>query len=189
MAGTRDLLMVADSKLVSYSNASALLTAGVQFIAPAPADQVKDEVYAALGLTRAATVDWVPGRDAGKTSAQRESYRVLEDTHTLKGARKSDPELTVRRILVHSTANAAGQRAARDKRLTKAADDLGKLAGAGGGRHYKNAEKIVARLGVIAAKRRVASCLRFHVTEDEHGVPALDWHFDEDVLNCPAEDL
>ncbi|MGW1091531.1 IS1634 family transposase [Streptomyces sp. NPDC002596] len=186
MAGTRDFLMVADSKLVPYSNVAALLTARVQFIAPAPAAQVKDEVYAALDLTRATTVDWVPGRDAGKAAAQRESYRVLEDIHTLKGARKSDPELTVRRILVHSTANASGQQAARDKRLTKAADDLGKLAGAAGGRHYKSAEKIVARLGVIAAKHRVASCLRFHVTEDEHGVPALGWHFDEDAPNAEA---
>ncbi|MFF2964567.1 hypothetical protein ACFVT1_38090 [Streptomyces sp. NPDC057963] len=26
----------------------------------------------------------------------------------------------------------------------------------------------------------------FRVTEDEHGVPALDWHFDEDVLNAEA---
>ncbi|MFF2964566.1 hypothetical protein ACFVT1_38085 [Streptomyces sp. NPDC057963] len=158
MAGTRDFLMVADSKLVSYSNIAALLTSGVQFIAPAPAAQVKDEVYAALDLTRATTVDWVSGRDAGKTAVQRESYRVLEDTPTVKGARKSDPELNVRRILVHSTANAAGQQAARGKRLTKAADDLGKLAGAAGGRHHKSAEKIVGRLGVIAAKRRVASC-------------------------------
>ncbi|MCX4736655.1 hypothetical protein [Streptomyces sp. NBC_01363] len=102
-------MMVADSKLVSYSYAAALLRAGVQFIAPSPAAQVKDEVYAALDLTRATTVDRVPGSDAGKAAVRRESYRVLEDTHTLKGARKSDPELTVRRILVHSTANAAGQ--------------------------------------------------------------------------------
>ncbi|MFF3129725.1 hypothetical protein ACFVRD_47940 [Streptomyces sp. NPDC057908] len=28
--------------------------------------------------------------------------------------------------------------------------------------------------------------MRFRVTEDEHGVPALDWHFDEDVLNAEA---
>lgn len=39
---------------------------------------------------------------------------------------------------------------------------------------------------MIAAKRRSASCLRFHVSEDEHGVPALDRHFDEDVLNAEA---
>ncbi|RZB19576.1 hypothetical protein StrepF001_12590 [Streptomyces sp. F001] len=63
MAGERDFLMVADSKLVSYSNVSALLAAGVHFIAPAPAAQVKDEVYAALDLAQATVVDWTPDRE------------------------------------------------------------------------------------------------------------------------------
>ncbi|MFF4764875.1 hypothetical protein, partial [Streptomyces sp. NPDC001292] len=84
-----------------------------------------------------------------KPAGQRETCRVLEDTHTLTGPRKSDPPLTVRRILVHSTANAAGQQAARDTRLAKATEDLKKLTAAAGGRHYKTREKIVARIGVI----------------------------------------
>ena len=186
MAGTRDFLMVADSKLVSYANVTALLAAGVQFVAPVPAAQVKDGVYAVLDPALATVVDWVPDRDAAKPAEERESYRVLEDTHTLKGPRKSDPELTVRRILVHSTANAAGQRAARDKRLTKAAEDLNKLASVAGGRHYKMAEKVLARVGVITAKRRVASCLRFTVTEDDAGTPSLTWHFDQEILAAEA---
>ncbi|MFF8942478.1 hypothetical protein ACF1A5_09410 [Streptomyces sp. NPDC014864] len=33
---------------------------------------------------------------------------MLEDTHTLTGPRKSGPSLPVRRILVHSIANALG---------------------------------------------------------------------------------
>lgn len=186
MADKQKFLMVADSKLVSYANVSALLAAEVDFVAPVPASQVKDEVYAALNLDQAAVVDWTPERDAGKKAEQREIYRVLEDTHTLNGPRKSDPVLRLRRILVHSTANAAGQQAARDKRLAKAAEDLDKLAGAAGGRHYKTAEKIIARIGVIAAKRRVVSCLRFHVTENTPGVPALTWHFDQEVLEAEA---
>ncbi|MET7544141.1 IS1634 family transposase, partial [Streptomyces sp. NPDC005507] len=117
MAGAQKFLMVADSKLVSYANVSALLAAGVEFIAPVPAAQVKDEVYAALTLDDAVVVDWVPQRDAGKPPGEREIYRVLEDVQTLAGPRKSDPVLEVRRILVHSTAVAAGQQAARAKRL------------------------------------------------------------------------
>ncbi|WP_405421695.1 hypothetical protein [Streptomyces erythrochromogenes] len=39
MAGTNTFLMVADSKLVSYSNITALLQAGVEFLAPVPAAQ------------------------------------------------------------------------------------------------------------------------------------------------------
>lgn len=186
MAGSRDFLMVADSKLVSYDNITALLAAGVQFVAPAPAAQVKDEVYAALDLCRAAVVDWTPQRDTDKPAGRRESYRVLEDTHTLSGRRRSDPVLTVRRILVHSTAVAAGQQAARDKRLVKATEDLNKLAAAAGGRHYRTAEKVLARIGVITAKRRVTSCLRWSVTENEQDIPALSWHFDQDVLDGEA---
>ncbi|WP_246144926.1 IS1634 family transposase [Actinacidiphila oryziradicis] len=187
MAGQQDFLMVADSKLVSYPNIAALLQAGVPFIAPVPAAQVKDEVYAALDLLSAAVVDWVPERDAGKEPGEREVYRVLEDVHTLPGPRKSDPVLTVRRILVHSTGNAAGQQAARAKRLARAGEDMDKLARAAGGRHYKTREKVAARIGVIAAKRRVVSCLRWEITENEAGVPSLAWHFDQEVLDAEAQ--
>ncbi len=85
LAGEQKFLMVADSKLVSYRNVAALLQAGAEFIAPVPAAQVKDEVYAALDLARAQVVDWVPDRDAGKPADQREVYQVLEDVHTLAG--------------------------------------------------------------------------------------------------------
>nr|WTB28824.1 IS1634 family transposase [Streptomyces sp. NBC_00830]WTB28847.1 IS1634 family transposase [Streptomyces sp. NBC_00830]WTB28885.1 IS1634 family transposase [Streptomyces sp. NBC_00830]WTB34368.1 IS1634 family transposase [Streptomyces sp. NBC_00830] len=187
MAGKQEFLLVADSKLVSYPNVSALLKAEVPFIAPVPAAQVKDEVYAALDLERAAVVDWVPERDAGKDPAEREVYRVLEDVHTLAGPRKRDPVLTVRRILVHSSGNAKGQQAARAKRLARAGEDLDKLARAAGGRHYKTAEKVAARTGVIAAKRRVASCLRWQVTETAEGRPSLSWSFDQEILDAEAK--
>uniref|UniRef100_A0AAU2UW08 IS1634 family transposase n=1 Tax=Streptomyces sp. NBC_00003 TaxID=2903608 RepID=A0AAU2UW08_9ACTN len=180
LAGEQEFLMVADAKLVSYSNIAALLEAGVPFISPVPAAQVKDGVYAALDLEQAVVVDWVPQRDAGKDPAEREVYRVLEDVHTLAGPRKRDPVLTLRRILVHSTANAAGQQATRAKRLAKAAEELDKLARAAGGRHYKTAEK-------IAAKRRVTACLRWHVHQDDAGIPSLEWGFDQDVLDAEAK--
>lgn len=149
MAGTRTFLMVAGSKLVSCSNITALLQAGVEFTAPVPAAQIKDEVCAALDPERAGPADWVPGRDERKPETDRETCRVLEDTHTLTGRRKSGPPLAVRRILVHSTAVAAGQQAARARRLAKAAEDLGKLTAAAGGRHCKTREKTVARTGVV----------------------------------------
>ncbi|MFE6105258.1 IS1634 family transposase [Streptomyces laurentii] len=186
MAGTPDFLMVADSKLVSYANISALLGAGVEFIAPVPAAQIKDEFYAALDRERAEPVDWVPERDERKPETERETYRVLEDTHTLTGRRKSDPPLTLRRVLIHSTAVAAGQQAARAKRLAKAAADLDRLTTAAGGQHYRTREKIAARIGVITTKRRVTSCLRWEITADEHGTPSLAWHFDQDVLTAEA---
>jgi hypothetical protein len=186
MAGAREFLMVADSKLVSYTNVAALLAAGVGFIAPVPAAQVRDEVYAALDLAQAQAVDWAPERDAGKPAAERERHRVLEDIHTMAGRRKRDPVHRVRRILVHSTAVAAGRRRAREKRLARAGEEMDKLAGAAGGRHYGTHQKITARIGVIAAKRHVTSCLRWTITGGEGEPPALQWHFDQDVLAAEA---
>jgi transposase len=185
-ADRRDFLLVADSKLVSYPNVTALLEAEVAFIAPAPAAKVPDHVYAALSPEDAQVVDYVPDRDAGKSADTREVYRVLEDTHTLTGRRKSDPVHTLRRILVHSSGNARGQQAARAKRLERAAEDLGKLQRGAGSRYYPTAEKITARIGVIARTRRVEDCLRTTITTDPEGRPVLEWHFDQEILDTQA---
>ncbi|WP_093893174.1 IS1634 family transposase [Streptomyces sp. Ncost-T10-10d] len=188
IADRKDFLLVADSKLVSYPNITALLDAKVDFIAPLPAAQVKDEVYAALDVDSAQLVGYVNDRDRERNTPadQRESYRVLEDVHVMAGPRKRDPVHTLRRILVHSTGNAKGQQAARAKRLARAAEDLDKLQCSAGGRYYNTAAKVEARIGVIAKTRRVASCLRTTVTTDTDGRPSLTWHFDQDVLDAQA---
>ncbi|MFD5513346.1 DUF4277 domain-containing protein [Streptomyces sp. NPDC127051] len=186
MAGTPGFLMAAGSRLVSCSSITALPGTGAEFIAPVPAAQIKDAFCAALDRERAEPADWVPERDERKPQAERETCRVLEDTHTLAGRRRSDPPLTVRRILAHSTAVAAGQQAARAKRLARAAADLGKLTAAAGGRHCRTREKTAARIGVITAKRRVNSCLRWQTTADGHGTPGPAWHFDQDAPNAGA---
>jgi transposase len=186
MAQQRDFLLVADSKLVSYPNVGALLDAEVAFIAPAPASQVPDNVYAALDPDTAQIVDYTANRDTGKPAGQRDVYRVLEDTHVLAGRRRCDPPHTLRRILVHSTANARGQRKARDKRLARAAEDLDKLQRGAGSRYYKTAEKIAARISVIARTRRVADCLRTTIDADPDDRPTLEWHFDHNVLDAQA---
>ncbi|MFE5580398.1 IS1634 family transposase [Kitasatospora sp. NPDC056531] len=188
IAQRKDFLLVADSKLVSYPNITALLDAKVDFIAPLPAAQVKAEVYAALAAESAELVDYVNDRDRERNTPadQRESYRVLEDVHVMTGPRKSDPQHRLRRILVHSTGNAKGQQTARAKRLARATEDLEKLQRSAGGRYYNTAAKIEARIGVIAKTRRVTSCLRTEVTVDSDGRPLLTWHFDQDVLEVEA---
>ncbi|QFQ99376.1 IS1634 family transposase [Streptomyces phaeolivaceus] len=184
MAGAKDFLLVADSKLVSYANVSALITAGTGFIAPAPASKVDDAVHAALDLAKATVVDYVPVRDENTPAPNRETYRVLEDVHVLSGPRKRDPQLTVRRILAHSTGNARGQARAREKRLAKAREELDKLQRGAGGRYYNTAAKVAARIGVITKTRRVTACLRTEITVDDTGRPALAWHFDEEELQA-----
>lgn len=55
-----------------------------------------------------------------------------------------------------------------------------------GGCYYNTAEKLAARVGVIAKTRRAASCLRTEIGTDEEGRPTLAWHFDEQVLAVQA---
>ncbi|WP_328686189.1 IS1634 family transposase [Streptomyces sp. NBC_00343] len=187
LAAPRDFLMVGDSKLISYGNLLALREAGVRFIAPAPAAKIPDGLFAALDMGQAQPVDYIAGRDAGKPPAQRGHYRVLEDTQTLSGPRKRDPQVTVRRILVHSSANAAAQQAARTRRLEKAREELDRLRSACGGRHYATVQKITARIGVTTSKRRIGSCLVTSISTDEAGRPALTWHYDQEALAAGAE--
>ena len=65
MAGPKEFLLIADSKLVSYRNVTALIKAGTDFIAPAPASKVDDAVYAALDLEAADRRGLHPGPRRG----------------------------------------------------------------------------------------------------------------------------
>lgn len=188
IADRKDFLLVADSKLVSYPNITALLDAQVGFVAPIPAAQVEVGFYAALDLATAEVVDYVNDRDRepNTPAGRRETYRVLEDVHVMAGPRERAPVHHLCRALVHSNGNAEGQRKARAKRLAKAAEDLEKLQNSAGGRYYTTPEKAQARIGVVTKSRRVARCLRTAVTVGSDGKPALAWHFDPDVLTAEA---
>jgi transposase len=186
LAAARRFLMVGDSKLISYEDVRALQKAGVEFIAPLAATRLTEAEAAGLDPQTARVVDYVPLRSAERSTAPRETYRVLEDTYTLAGPRASDPPVTMRRILVHSTGNAKGQAQAREKRMAKAREELEKVRTGAGGRYYKTGEKIAARVGVIAEKRRVGDLLRYTVTTGPDGKPVLDWHFDQQVLEAKA---
>ena len=187
IAGRRRFLLVADSKLVSWANVTALVAAEADFIAPLPAAKVADDFYAGLDLGAARAVDYVAARDTHVAPADRDVYRVMEDTVTIAGPAKKDAAVRLRRVLVHSSGNAAGQRRARDKRLAKAAAELEKLAAGAGGRYYNTADKIAARVGVIAKTRRVAKVLHSSIdTHPDTGRPVFTWSFDAGALAAEA---
>jgi transposase len=179
-----DLLLVGDSKLLTYDNVAAMTAEGVHFLAPAAAASVDRAVYAALDLESAAIVEYTAERDADKPADQRAAYRVLEDEFTWKGRRKKDPALTMRRILVHSSANATGQRKARDKKLARAREDLEKIQRNLGTRHYPDAKKVTDTVAVIATKRRVTAYLHTDVGTGPDGKPTLAWSFDQAAINA-----
>jgi transposase len=166
LAGRKRLLLVGDSKLVSYPNLRAMIGAKVGFIAPASKTYVPAETFAALDPDTATPVDYVAARDQHKPPEQRGSYRVIEDTMTLSGKTKRDPTLTIRRVFVWSSANAQAAQTNRARKLDRARDDLGRLERGLGSRHYPDPDAVTARLRVIDS----AGELRFRL---RGGVPGV----------------
>ncbi|MFD7447355.1 IS1634 family transposase, partial [Streptomyces sp. NPDC059909] len=187
LAQRPDFLLLGDSKLLSYDNVAAMNTAGVRFVAPAAAASVDPALYAAQDLTAAVVVEYCAERDQDKPADQRGSYRVVEaDAFVWKGRRKSDPPQELRRILVHSSANAAGQKAARDRKLAKAREDLERLQRGLGSHHYPDQATVDARLTAIARARRVGAYLHATTGTGPDGKPALAWSFDQKVIDTEA---
>jgi transposase len=188
IAGPRTFLLVGDSKLISYTNTAAMNAQDVGFVAPLAASRVPAGLFAGLPAGAGTTVDYVAARDAGKPAAARGTYRVLEDDDgmDIRGPRKTDPVVHLRRILVYSSANAAGQAKARALKLGKAAAELDKLVRTAGTRFHPDAETVAARVQAIAARRRVQAYLRTAITAGPAGRPVLSWHFDQDAIDADA---
>jgi transposase len=185
MAKPRDFLLIGDSKLVSYTNVSAMIDAGVGFIAPASKAYTPAATLATLDLDSAIEVDYVADRDAGKPAAERGRWRVTEDTTTLAGKRKRDPVHTLRRVFVHSTARAHAAATARAKKLDRARDDLDRLVRGLGSRHYPDEKAVTTRITAIASARRVTAYLRTVTGIDPvTGKPTLRWWFDQAALDA-----
>ena len=187
IAGPRTFLLVGDSKLISYTNAAAMNAQDVGFVAPLAASRVPAGLFAALPPGAGAAVDYVAGRDAGKPAAVRGSYRVLEDGGMdLPGPRKADPPVHLRRILVYSSANAAGSAKARALKLAKAAAELDKLVRTAGTRFHPTGDAVAARVQAITTQRRVKAYLCTTITLNPAGKPVLSWHFDQAAIDAEA---
>lgn len=186
LAGPARMLMIGDSKLISYPNLAAMGTAGVAFIAPASKNYVPVEVLAGQDLSEAARVDYVAARDAGKPADRRGRWHVREDVMTLPGPRKRDPVLTLRRVFVHSSARAAAAATARAKKLDRARDDLDRLTRGLGSRHYPDPAAVTTRVQTIGRDRRVAAYLHTTIGVDTSGKPTLTWSFDQNAIDAEA---
>jgi transposase len=184
LAGPARMLMIGDSKLISYPNLTAMHQAKVAFIAPASKNYVPAEVLAAQHLSEAVEVDYVAARDAGKTPDRRGRWHVREDVMTLPGPRKRDPVLTLRRVFVHSSARAQAAATARAKKLDRARDDLDRLTRGLGSRHYPTPAAVTARVQTIGRDRRVSTYLHTDIGTDPAGKPTLTWSFNQTAINA-----
>jgi transposase len=184
LAAPRGFLMVGDSKLISYTNVTAMSDAKVTFIAPLASSRVPDGLFAGLDPADARLVDYTPERN--NSIFKREWYRVAEDTMDLAGPRKKDPPRRVRRILVHSTANATAQAKSRKLKLAKATQELDTLTRTAGTRHSPTVEAVKVKAAVIARKRRVSAYLTTTITTGADGKPTFAWSFDQAAIDAEA---
>jgi hypothetical protein len=76
---------------------------------------VPAKVLGVLDVQSAAPVDYVAERDVGKPPAQRGSCRVVEDSMTITGKRKTDPVLHLRLTNLDPAQVAAAEVLARYK--------------------------------------------------------------------------
>jgi len=187
LASTRRMLIVGDSKLISYANLAAMDTDEVTFVAPASKTYVPAADLAGLSVEQAAKVDYVAQRDQNKPAGRRGAWHVVEDTMSLAGPRKRDPVLGLRRVFVHSSARAQAAASTRAKKLDRARADLARLERGLGTRHYPTVEKVNARLAAITKDRRVGAYLRTETgAGPTTGKPTLTWHFDQAAIDAEA---
>ena len=184
MAGPRSFLLVGDSKLISYTNVTAMLDAGVTFIAPLAAARVPAGLFAGIDRAAATPVDYIAERDEDKLPWQRGAYRVTEDVMSLPGPRKKDPVHQLRRILVHSTANADAAGKARTLKLAQARTELDTLTRSAGTRYHPTVQAVTAKSAEIARRRRVTAYLQTTITATPEGTPTFGWTFDQHAIDA-----
>jgi transposase len=187
LAGQRKVLLVGDSKLLSLGNILAMNTAKVAFIAPASKTYLPATHLGALDPAAAAPVDYLAERDQDLPPERRGRYRVVEGGITLKAKRTTEPDLAVRCVFVWSSARAQAAARSRAKKLDRARVDLERLQRGLGGRHYRTAETVTARVQAIARSRKVTGYLRAEAgTDPTSGKPTLSWWFDQAALDREA---
>ncbi len=164
-----------------------MLDAKVDFIAPASKTYVPATTFAALDPQAATPVDYVAARDQHKPPGRRGSWRAIQDTMTLAGKAKRDPVLTLRRVLVWSSARAQAAQTNRARKLQRAQDDLGRLQRGLGSRHYPDQDAVCARVRAITTSRKLVGILHAQAgTDPATGKPTLAWHFDQAALDTQA---
>ncbi len=92
---------------------------------------------------------------------------------------------SIRRILVHSSANQNAAATARALKLGKARTELDTLTRTAGTRHHPDAAAVTAKAAQISRHRRVGAYLHTTITHDpDTGKPVFTWHYDQTAFDA-----
>ena len=179
-AEPKKLLLVADSALVTKANLSAADAAGIGFVSRLP--RSFDYEPDALAQPDEA---WRPLRYCSQRSkrlppASRPTFRGAQGAITVVGPDKSTR--TFRVLYVYGSEEADAARASRAKLLTRAEDNLARIARGLDARPRQDPERVERRVAGAVAKGRVGNWLRTELHGDRDGNLVLRWWRDTDAL-------
>lgn len=169
----RGILVCADSALGHLKNLCAAQRAGLRFIVPLRADSgFTNRFLAEVGHEALAPLRYVSQRDRDRPASRRPRYRGA-----LRPWPATDPETgekhPFRVLYVWSSEEADSVAAGRERALTKAEGELAKVRRGLGGRYYKTARQVEAKLATILTLS-VHDILSVRVA-DRDGTPTLSW--------------
>lgn len=160
-AGCTDFALLGDSKLLSATNRTALLAAGVGYTAPLPRTPELDAACLAIPPDDLRPLAYVSAREQTKPPGERTTYQGYDTTVEVvvpadEGrdgrAARSVP---VRRLFVVSSEERDAQRRNRARQRDRAEAEVAKVLRQVGSRWYPTAERAAAKVEAILERRHL----------------------------------
>jgi hypothetical protein len=178
------MLMIGDSALGRPKTLCEIDRAGLQFIVPLRADTgFKERYLTELGPGRLRPLGYVAERERRLPAELRTRYRGALLPWELE-----DPETGERRrfrvAYIHSSEEAREVANARERALTKAEEQLGRVQRGLGGRYYKTKTQVQRRVGQIIGRNiERLICVR---VGSRAGKPTLSYRRDDAAIAATA---
>jgi transposase len=178
------LLVVADSALGHVKNLCEADRAGLRFIVPLrESTGYFDRFRTDVGHAGLKAMQYVSRREGHLPPEQRTRYRGA-----VRDFPVTDPETGLERrfrvAYIHSSEEARSVAEARQRALTKAETELTRIQHGLGGRHYKTAAQVQARVNRIISPHLHG--LLTVAIGDHHGTPTIAWCRDQTAIDAAA---
>lgn len=156
-AGCTDFVLLGDSKLLSATNRSALLAAGMGYTAPLARTPELDVAFLALSAECLLPLEYVSERERSKPPEERTTYHGCDTTVDLAVSDGHGGERLerVRRLFVVSGEERAACRRNRTRQRERAEAEFASVLGRVGSRWYPTAERAAAKIEAILEQRHL----------------------------------
>jgi transposase len=179
------LLVVADSALGHWKNLREVDQAGLRFIVPLrESTRYFDQFLTEVGHDALRPVRYVSRREQHLPAHKRTRYRGALRNVDIPDL-KTDAVHRFRVAYIWSSEEARSVAEARERALTKAETDLARVQRGLGGRHYKTAQQVQARVNRIIGPN-VHELLTTSIGVHD-GRPTLTWYRDQTAIDTAAQ--